>query len=364
MNQTNKSVNIDVNICNSSRNITKSENCKTKPNAVDSNGVNAVQGNNVENNCNVHAMSASVYKVDTYVDSNISGDKVDMKKCTVTEQNVENNKSAKAPEIIETSITEGQILVNPSVTDDETTDVLSDPILYKDESILNDSLSVTPQYVWDMVKLCNEVMKRGYPNAWGARIPLKLRWNLTLMESLLNNYEDKEVIEWLKYGWPISRPPNWPDPVPTFNNHASADNHPECLQAYVHKELERSAIAGPVSCIPFTERLGVSPLSTREKRDSPDRRILMDLSWPPDLSVNDGIAKDQFMGFNAKLTFPTVDSIAKRIVELENQGNIMLFKVDLSAYFRQIPLDPGDYSLLCFTWNKELYFDLVSPQGL
>ena len=79
-------------------------------------------------------------------------------------------------------------------------------------------------------------------------------------------------------------------------------------------------------------------------------------------SVNSGIAKDQFMGFNAKLSFPTIDSIAKRVSKMK--GEIWLFKVDLSGYFRQLPLDPGDYSLVCFTWHGKLYFDLVSPMGL
>ena len=169
-------------------------------------------------------------------------------------------------------------------------------------------------------------------------------------------------MDWLQYGWPISRPPNWPDPVPTFSNHASAVNHPEQINAYINKELRRGAICGPFPTIPFESRIGVSPLSTREKKDSQDRRVLMDLSWPIDMSVNSGIAKDQFMGFYAKLTFPTVDTVARRIIELNK--DVWLFKVDLASYFRQLPLDPADYSLLCFTWDGSIFFDVVSPQGL
>ena len=90
----------------------------------------------------------------------------------------------------------------------------------------------------------------------------------------------------------------------------------------------------------------------------------MDLSWPPGISVNDGIGKDQFMGMIAKLSFPTIDAIACRIVEVGDREPVLLFKIDLSAYFRQLPLDPGDYSLLCFTWNGYIYFDVVSPMGL
>ena len=70
------------------------------------------------------------------------------------------------------------------------------------------------------------------------------------------------------------------------------------------------------------------------------------------------------MGLYAKLSFPTVDVIAQRVAKLINQHQVYLFKVDLSDYFCQLSLDPGDYSLLYFTWDGLLYFDVVSPMGL
>ena len=212
------------------------------------------------------------------------------------------------------------------------------------------------------VALCKLVMDKGYPNAWGAKIPVKLNWNLQLLNSLLAKYEDREVVMWLTYGWPISRPPNIADPIPTFKNHSSALNYPQFIEECIKKERNRGAICGPFQEIPFSSRVGVSPLSTREKRETTDHRVLMDLSWPEGQSVNSGISKDQFMGFSAKLTFPTIDAIAKRVAELN--GKAWLFKVDLASYFRQLPLDPGDYSLMCFTWQNSIYFDVVSPQGL
>ena len=68
------------------------------------------------------------------------------------------------------------------------------------------------------------------------------------------------------------------------------------------------------------------------------------------------------MGFNATLTFPRVDALAKRVAELGTGA--FMFKIDFSRYFCQLPIDPGDYSLLCFSWKGEVYFDKVSPQGL
>ena len=104
-------------------------------------------------------------------------------------------------------------------------------------------------------------------------------------------------------------------------------------------------------------------MSTRPKRDVDARRIIMDLSWPPGGSVNDSIWKDQFMGFPVKLSFPTIDVIARRVASMESE-QVYLFKIDLAGYFRQLHLDPGDYSLLCFVWNGEVYFNIVLPMGL
>ena len=97
--------------------------------------------------------------------------------------------------------------------------------------------TVTPGWCWDKVELCNKVISGGYPNAWGARIPVKSGWDLELLEQLLSDYADKEVVNWLRYGWPISRPPNWPDPIPTFNNHASAVRFPAEIEKYIGKEM-------------------------------------------------------------------------------------------------------------------------------
>ena len=239
--------------------------------------------------------------------------------------------------------------------------------LHQNEKWVN-TLAITPRLDdnWDKVELHNKVMEGGYPNAWGARIPIYSKWNVPLLKTLLHGYHDQELTMWLTYGWLISRPPYWPDPMLTFSNHASTTDYPEEMERYINKERGRDAIAGPFPEIPFTSRIGLSPLSTRAKCNSQEHRIIMDLSWPPGQSVNDGIAKNQYLGFNTKLTFPTVDVIAKRVMELKQGSSeeIELFKIDLSGYFRQIPLDPGDYSLLCFSWNKEFYFDLVSPQGL
>ena len=63
-----------------------------------------------------------------------------------------------------------------------------------------------------------------------------------------------------------------------------------------------------------------------------------------------------------ELTFPKVDDFAFRVYSLGD--NCVMFKIDLSQYFRQLPLDLGDYSLIGYIINGEFYFDKVLPMGM
>ena len=212
------------------------------------------------------------------------------------------------------------------------------------------------------IELHEQVLSEGYPNRWGARRPVETKWNLELFQELLREYDDKEVIEWMKYGWPAGRLPTLGDPQRSQSNHKGATDHPEALRKYIEKEQSHKAVLGPFKKIPFTHWVGISPLSTRPKKDSQERRVILDLSFPIGWVVNDGIIKDNYLGFQAKLPFPKVDDFAFRIHQL-GPGCLML-KVDLSRYFRQLPLDPGDYSLIGYIIEGDIYFDKVLPMGL
>ena len=68
------------------------------------------------------------------------------------------------------------------------------------------------------------------------------------------------------------------------------------------------------------------------------------------------------MGLQAKLTFPKTDAFACRIYQLGR--GCYIFKIDLSRYFRQILLDPGDYALIGYIIQGEIYFEKVLPMGM
>ena len=212
------------------------------------------------------------------------------------------------------------------------------------------------------IALHEAVWDNEYPNRWGAKIPVESRWNTDRFEEMLQGYEDMEVVEWLKYGWPSGRLPTGKELVTSCKNHKGATDYPEALHSYISKEQRHSVVMGPYDKIPFRSKVGISPLSTRPKKNTQDRRVILDLSFPPGESVNDGMLKDNYLGFQAKLTFPGVDDYAFRIFSL-GQG-CMMFKIDLSRYFRQLPLDPGDYSLIGYIIDGKLYFDKVLPMGM
>ena len=86
------------------------------------------------------------------------------------------------------------------------------------------------------------------------------------MEKLLEGYHDQEVIQGLKYGWPTGRLPNIQDPATTFKNHKGATDHPQALKEYIRKEAQKGALLGPYKQIPFLNKVGIAPISTRPKR--------------------------------------------------------------------------------------------------
>ena len=211
------------------------------------------------------------------------------------------------------------------------------------------------------LNIIDAVLQGGYPNRYGARIPVHDNWNLNLMWDLLTGYEDQEVCEWLKFGWPSGRLPTFMRPTINNKNHKSADEYPEALNDYIHKEKGHNAIFGPFDTIPFEERIitAISPLSTRAKKNSQERRIIVDLSYPPEAAVNDGMIRDNYMGIYVKLTFPKTDHLAKKIFDLG--ANTMMWKVDLHRYFRQIGLDPGAWPLIGYMVNEQIWYDKKFP---
>ena len=187
-------------------------------------------------------------------------------------------------------------------------------------------------------------------------------WSLNIFRQLLADYHDLEVLEWLEFRFSISRSDEMDDLWPNQNNHMGANIFPATIDSYVETEVQLGAALGPFTIPPFISRIGISPLSTRPKKDSKKRRVIMDLSFPPGKSVNDGISKTHYCGTEITLKYPTIDTLARRVAHLK--GEVKLWKKDMIRAFRQVPLCPRDFSLIGYCWRNLLYFDKVVPMGL
>ena len=82
------------------------------------------------------------------------------------------------------------------------------------------------------------------PNYRGARIPLPFNFIFNEWEAIAYSQADREVIQYLRYGFPTCC--EGPIPTPSFGNHASAINHPQDVKAYIHKETAERAMLVPL----------------------------------------------------------------------------------------------------------------------
>ena len=205
------------------------------------------------------------------------------------------------------------------------------------------------------------VFSSGQFNYTGLRIPVPSRQNIPVWRALLQDYEDSVICDFLEFGWPLGYT-NQTLPVFDLRTHRGALDFPSAVQDYTSNEILLGCVVGPFDAPPFPDGFVVSPLNTVAKRDSQERRVIVDLSLLCGSSVNDGIPSGSFLGAQLDLSYPTIDAIVSAIVSLGR--GCMLYKRDLRKAYRQFPVDPHDDHLLGYTWNRQFYFDTVLTMGL
>ena len=193
--------------------------------------------------------------------------------------------------------------------------------------------------------------KHTKPNAFGARIVVLSCLNLPAWQAGLTNYHDSVVTLFLAHGWPVNYCLSF-DPIPVNTNHSSAVNFAQTVDSFIATELSHEATAGPFKHDPIPLRLQTSPLQTVDK-DKTKCRIVLDLSFPPGWSVNDGIPKDTFLDIPFHLTLPWSADFVKLI--LSKGPGSFLYKKDLKHAYRQIPVDLKDYKFLSYKWRDNYY---------
>ena len=193
-------------------------------------------------------------------------------------------------------------------------------------------------------------------NFCGARIPIPANLHLPQWAELCyNDDDDFRTLSFLTYGFPAGYA--GPIPTPSHINHPSAISHSRHVATYVCKELGEGAMLGPFDAPPFSPWTQTNPLLTCEKKDSTQRRVIMDLSWPlpPGLSVNGGTPKDCFFGAPKKMHLPSAGDYCDLIRKAGRRS--YLYATDVAHAYRQLPLDPADWPLFCFQFEGRYFVD-------
>ena len=140
-------------------------------------------------------------------------------------------------------------------------------------------------------------------------------------------------------------------------NLGGALQHPKVVEEYLATELSQHRIVGPFdkAAIPkaHISRFGVIP-----KGHQPNKwRLIVDLSHPTELSINDRIPKHL-----CSLSYITIDTAIQQILSFG--PGTLLAKIDIKSAFRLLPVHPADRHLLAMQWNKQIYIDMCLPFGL
>ena len=222
------------------------------------------------------------------------------------------------------------------------------------------SALVAGPYTSQCLKIYSAVKKSSLPNYKHARIPIPSKLNIPAWRKELTGYFDSALLDFLEFGFPMSF--NGQELVSTHDNHSSATQHPEHIRKYLKKESNLGAMLGPLARDDIPLDSHTSPMMTRPKKNSHDRRVILDLSWPPGGSVNDGIPKDAYLGEPFKLELPTAHDLMTLIVQ-HGRGSY-LYNADLSRAYRQLRADPLDWARHGITWEGGHYMDVAVPFGV
>ena len=138
-------------------------------------------------------------------------------------------------------------------------------------------------------------------------------------------------------------------------NHPSANDNRMILQNLIATELSMNRIAGPFPTPPLAPFV-ISPLGLVPKKEPGKFRVIHDLSFPKNASVNSSIDP-----LDASVSYETLDHVIE-LIHMMGAG-ALISKVDVESAFRIIPVSPQDRYLLGFSLQGQYYFDKCLPMG-
>lgn len=216
-------------------------------------------------------------------------------------------------------------------------------------------------YTHKCVKIYDLVRSTGRHNYLEARIPVPSGMNIAAWRTLLHDYSDYQLCDFLEFGWPVNYSLPHP-PQGRQQNHNTANAYPSHVRQYLCDEINTGAILGPFSTPPFTPWFNCSPLLTRPKKHSDKRRIIQDHSWPPGASVNYGVPSMTYLDKPYKLRLPSVDTLVA-LIKKHGPGSY-LYGTDLSRAYKQLRSCPLDWPLLGIYFDGQWFCDISISFGL
>lgn len=237
-------------------------------------------------------------------------------------------------------------------------------IVFQQQAIIASQWPKLTQEAWqqnpDFAALYTDILSFSLPNFLGARRTLDSGLHLHQWELMLQDYHDNEICFFLRYGWPVGYHSK-EIPVTVLHNHQSADAYPAHIEEFIATERKYHALIGPFDKPPFSPWMRQSPMMTRPKKDSSKRRVIIDLSYPEGLSVNDGIDINCIYGRNSTYTLPSINDLTAYVVNFGQSA--WLWKADLQRAYRQLRIDPIDTPLFGLQFNNRVYVDVCPSFG-
>ena len=166
----------------------------------------------------------------------------------------------------------------------------------------------------DILLLHEVLCQDGRHNYEGLQIPVHSQLKFGKWEFYLQDYWDWQLPLLIKYGFPL----NYNRDLAIQNeeiNRKSALQYPSHVDVYLNEEINHGVMLGPFREPPIND-LHISPFMTRDKSSSDKRRVIIDLSWPKDQSVNFGVGSDAYLGVDFLLTYPAIHNITDEVLQL------------------------------------------------
>ncbi|MEW8547651.1 MAG: reverse transcriptase domain-containing protein, partial [Candidatus Thiodiazotropha sp.] len=147
------------------------------------------------------------------------------------------------------------------------------------------------------------------------------------------------------------------------HNHISATRNPSIVKQKINEEILAGRVRGPFR-VPPCEPLICSPLAIVPKHEVGSYRLIHDLSFPRNASVNSGIDK-----LDSQVVYDNIDRVISLITGRQQGAKSLMAKTDISNAFRLLPINAADRCLLGFTWPDgngclQYYIDCALPMGL